>query len=596
MAKIPGYAGQYLEIDLTSKSIKKVPLDQNLARYYIGGRAMSGKILLDTYGTNWAKVDPLSPEALLLFFTGPFAPFVASRMNVVFKSPLTLGIFGSHVSGDFHAEMRFSGYDGIIVKGKASSPVYVTIFDDKVEIKDASKWWGKETKETMELIMNEYGHQTSQLYIAPGGENLCKIACVMADWYRAAGRGGGGAVMGSKNLKALICKGNGPAPEVADQKKVDALTEWTRLNSAIVRQSTHEYGTTAGIYTTGNTRSSEPVKNWQSEWHDQKQIQGVYFAAEQWVRRYWADMCCTVACSKLGRVKYGKRAGQIAELPDYEAGALEGTNLAVYDISDMVFLTDLPDRYGLDLISLGNVVGWACEAQEKGILTAADLGGVQLKWGEADGFAKLMELIAYRKGDIPKLLGDGLLATTKKLGKGAEFAVICKGMELGAHGTRSLQDKDELGYTVSAMGGDHVSTVIADREDRFVADSTGQCTFLGLTRDQEVEILQATTGFGITKDELEKQLVYRWTTANRIPLLLAGWTYKDDVNPPRFYEPLPDGPYKGKFTDKTIEETKKQAYYKSQGWDTQGVPTTDTLKKCGLDAFDGALAPLRAKA
>jgi aldehyde:ferredoxin oxidoreductase len=262
----------------------------------------------------------------------------------------------------------------------------------------------------------------------------------------------------------------------------------------------------------------------------------------------------------------------------------------------MVFLTDLPDRYGLDLISLGNVVGWACEAQEKGILTAADLGGVQLKWGEADGFAKLMELIAYRKGDIPKLLGDGLLATTKKLGKGAEFAVICKGMELGAHGTRSLQDKDELGYTVSAMGGDHVSTVIADREDRFVADSTGQCTFLGLTRDQEVEILQATTGFGITKDELEKQLVYRWTTANRIPLLLAGWTYKDDVNPPRFYEPLPDGPYKGKFTDKTIEETKKQAYYKSQGWDTQGVPTTDTLKKCGLDAFDGALAPLRAKA
>ncbi len=597
MAKIPGYAGQYLEIDLTARKVNKIPLDQNLARNYIGGRAMGGKMLLDAYGANWGKVDPLSPEALLIFNTGPFAPFVASRMNVVFKSPLTNGIVGSHVSGDFHAEMRFSGYDGITVKGKASSPVYITVFDDKVEIKDASKWWGKETKETMQLIMDEYGHQTSQLYIAPGGENLVKYACVMADWYRAAGRGGGGAVMGSKNLKAIISKGTGPAPDVADQAKVNALQDWSRLNSHVVGQSRHEYGTTAGIYTTGNVRSSEPVKNWQSEWHDQVQIRGEFFAAEQWVRRYWADMACTVACSKLGRVKYGKRAGQIAELPDYESGALEGTNFGVYDISDMVFLTDLPDRYGLDLISLGNVCGWACEAQEKGILTKEDLGGVQLKWGEADGFAKLMELIAYRKGEIPTLLGEGELAASKKIGKGSDqFAVTVKGLELGAHGSRSLKDKDELGYVVSAHGGDHGSTVIADREDSIFKDSSGVCSFLGLTRDQEVELLQATTGFGITKDEVEKQLLYRWTTMMRIPLLLAGWTYKDDVNPPRFYTPLPDGPFKGQKVDKTIEETKKQAYYKAQGWDTQGVPTADTLKKYGFEAFEASLAPLRAKA
>jgi aldehyde:ferredoxin oxidoreductase len=188
-------------------------------------------------------------------------------------------------------------------------------------------------------------------------------------------------------------------------------------------------------------------------------------------------------------------------------------------------------------------------------------GGVQLKWGDADGFAKLMEMIAYRKGDIPKLLGEGELAASKKIGKGSEqYTVTVKGLELGAHGSRSLKDKDELSYTVSAHGGDHVSTVSVAREDRLFGDSSGVCTFLGLTRDQEVELLQAATGFGITKDELEKELIIRWGTEMRIPLLLAGWTYKDDVNPPRFYEPLPEGPFKGMKVDKTKRKRSKTIY------------------------------------
>jgi aldehyde:ferredoxin oxidoreductase len=259
------------------------------------------------------------------------------------------------------------------------------------------------------------------------------------------------------------------------------------------------------------------------------------------------------------------------------------------------------------LISAGNVCSWACEAQEKGILTAADLGGIQLKWGDADGFVKLMDLIAKRQGDIPKLLGEGLGPTVRKLGKGAEFAVIVKDMELGAHGARSLKDKNELSYVVSAHGGDHTSnaavsyaadgkTVVYAREDSLFRDSSGICSFQGLTRDQEVEWLQAITGFGISKDVLEGQMIPNWTTLMRIPLLLAGWTYKDDVNPIRFYDPLPDGPFKGMKVDKTIEETKKQDYFKTLGWDKVGVPTTDTLKKAGLESFDSALAPLRAKA
>lgn len=605
--KIPGYHGQLLEIDLSSKSIKKVDLDPNLAKNFIGGRAMGGKMLLDAYGTNWGKIDPLSPEAILLILAGPYVDFIGCKSNFVFKSPQTFGIVGAQGSGDFIHELRFSGYDGIILKGKASSPVYITIFDDKVEIKDASKMWGKEIPETHKMITDLYGNQTSQYYIGPAGENLVRYAAAVTEWYRAAGRGGAGAVMGSKNLKALVCRGTGAAPAVADQKKLNALMESARVNLPIVRASTREYGTASGIFTTGNVSSSEPVKNWQSEWHDQQQIRGQFFAAEQWLRRYWSDYGCTVACSKLGRVKTGKRAGIIGELPDYEAGALEGTNFGIFDINEILYATMRPDELGFDLISVGNVCGWACEAQEKGILTAADLNGIQLKWGEADGFVKLMDAIAKREGtEIIKLLGEGLGPTVKKLGKGAEFAMVTKNMEWGAHGARSLKDKNEVSYPVSAHGGDHMSnatvsyasdgkTVAYAREDALFRDSSGICSFQGLTRDQEIEWLQAITGFGITKDQMEKEMIINWATMMRVSLLLAGWTYKDDVNPPRAYEPLPDGPYKGMKVDKNIEETKKQQFYAAQGWDKEGVPTAEALKKAGLESFESVIAPLRAK-
>lgn len=606
-SKILGYHGQLLDIDLSSKTVKKVDLDPALARNYIGGRAMGGKMLLDAYGANWAKVDALSPEAQLLFLAGPYVDFIGCKTNVVFKSPESNGIYGSQGSGDFIHEVRFSGYDGIILRGKASSPVYITIFDDKVEIKDASKMWGKEIAETHKMITDEYGNYTSQYYIGPAGENLVRYAAVLTEWYRAAGRGGGGAVMGSKNLKAIIARGTGAAPQVADQKKLNDLMEWARVNLPVVRASTREYGTASGIFTTGNSSSSEPVKNWQSEWHDQQQIRGQFFAADQWVRRYWADYGCTVACSKLGRVKTGPRAGLINELPDYEAGALEGTNFGIYDINEMAATTGRPDELGFDLIAVGNVCSFVAEAQEKGILTPADVGGVKVEWGKADGFLKLMDVIASRKGgDIVYALGEGLGPAVKKIGKGTEkFAMITKNIEWGAHGARSLRDKNELSYTVCAHGGDHMSTVTlgyqADgktvayaREDSILRDSTGICSFQGLNRDQEVEWLQAITGWGIGKQELEFTMIPNWTTMMRVSLLLAGWTYKDDVNPPRAYEPLPDGPYKGKFVDKAIEETKKQDYYKFLGWDKQGVPTTETLKKAGLDKYDSLMAPLRA--
>ncbi len=591
-AKIPGYHGQLLEIDLTARSVKTVDLDPKLVRDYIGGRALGSKMLLDAYGTNWGKVDPFSPDALLVVMTGPYVGYIGCKVNFVVKSPASQGLAASQGSGDFGAELRFSGYDGIIFKGKASSPVYVTIFDDKVEIRDASKMWGKEIPATHQMIVDEHGNRTSQYYIGPAGENLVRYAAAMTEWYRAAARGGPGAVMGSKNLKAIVSRGTGPAPAVADQKRLLELMALYRTTAIFNRRSNIEFGTTPGIYRTG-MGSTEPQRNWQSEWHDNRAVSAEMFAANQWVRRYWADYGCVVACSKLGRVKYGKRAGQICELPDYEAGALEGTNFGIYDIDDMAATTVRPDDLGFDLISLGNVCSFACEAQEKGILTAADLGGIQLKWGDADGFLKLMELIAYRKGEIPTLLGEGLEIASRKIGKGSEaFAMQTKGIEWGAHGVRATTGF-QWRYTVASQGGDHTSTANPAGEGSMFRDTVCMCS-QGLSVDEMLEWLQAITGFGVSADELNKVMVPRWTTMTRISLLLGGRTYKEDVNPPRFYTPLPDGPFKGKTVDPAVENEQKQTYYASMGWDKRGVPTTANLQQCGLSAFDGALAPLRA--
>jgi aldehyde:ferredoxin oxidoreductase len=591
--KIPGYHGQLLEIDLTTKSVKTIDLDEKLARNYLGGRAMGSKMLLDIYGSNWGKIDPLGPDAQIVVTAGPFVGFLGCKTNFVTKSPTSQGVAAGQASGDFSAELRFSGYDGFIIKGKASSPTYLTIFDDKVEFRDASKIWGKEIKETHDFIVKEHGDKTSQFYIGPAGENLVRYAAALTEWYRAAARCGAGAVMGSKNLKAIVCRGTGPAPVVADQKKLLDLMTWVRINHPIVGRSRVEFGTASGIYRTGLT-STEPVKNWQSEYHDHSEISGERFAAWQWVRRYWADYGCLMACSKLGRVKYGKHAGYITELPDYEAGALEGTNFGIWDIDEISVCAGRPDELGFDLISLGNVCGWACEAQEKGVLTPKDFGGLELKWGDADGFLKLMDLIAYRKGEIPTLLGEGLELATQKIGKGSDaFAMQIKGIEFGAHGIRA-GGRSAISYALSSMGGDHTSTVTEKGEDRITNDSVGLCSFQSLTSDQMIEWLQAITGFGITADELQKTMVPRWTTMTRISTLLGGRTHKDDVNPPRAYTPLPEGPLKGGKIDKAVEEQQRAAYYEANGWDKHGVPTADTLKTHGFESFEAAIASLRA--
>lgn len=599
MADIPGYAGKLLYVDLSAGTTETVDLDPKIARDYIGGRSLGLKLLWDAYGENWANVDPLAPEAMLCLLAGPLSCFTASKSVAVFKSPLSGGAMGSAVSGDYSSTLRFAGYDGIVVTGAADSPVYVYVEDDVVEIRDASDWWGLDVRETFDTIREE-NPLCSTLFIGPGGENLVKFASIMANWYRACGRGGSGAVMGSKNLKAVVVNGTGPAPTIVNPQAVYDMMDWARQEIPFLSANMHEYGTTGGIYSTGANVAAEPVRNWQEEWHNEVQVRAEFFAAEQWIRRYWADYGCSLSCSKAGRIKSGPYAGTCIELPDYEGGAYVGPNFGIYDINEISYLADRFDKWGLDVISGGNVLGWAAELYQRGILTADDLGGIELEWGNAEAFDKVLEMVAKREG-IGDTLAEGVLIAAQRIGQDTEqYAVQVRGIELGAHGVRSGLDytRGLVSYALSTQGGDHTSITFPGTEMWLLEDTLVTCGFFSGPIDK-LGLLNAITGFDITEDELNTVMVPRWIALQRAGLFLSGWTHDDAKNPPRFYEPLPSGPedrdepIKGKAIDPEAEATAIQEAYTAFGYDEKGVPTTETLERLGLSDLDPIFANFR---
>jgi aldehyde:ferredoxin oxidoreductase len=364
----------------------------------------------------------------------------------------------------------------------------------------------------------------------------------------------------------------------------------------VITSNIHQYGTTPGIYNHGANDSSEPVRNWQEEWHDEKQIKAEFFCAEQWVRRYWGDYGCTLSCSKAGRIKQGPYAGTIAELPDYEGGAYVGPNFGIYDINEITYLADRYDIWGIDVISGGSVVGWAAELYQRGILTADDLGGVELVWGDAEAFAKVIEMVAKREG-IGDTLAKGVLAASREIGQGSEqYAVQVRGIEVGAHGVRSgldMMGRFLTSYAMSTQGGDHTSVNWPGMELFFNEDTLAQCGFGSFTIDA-LALLNAITGFDITEEELAGVMHPRWVILQWLTVFLAGWTHEDHKNPPRFYEPLPSGPAEGKAVIPEEEVAAMQMGYAAWGLDERGVPTTETLQRVGLADLEPVFARFRS--
>ncbi|MGQ9624367.1 MAG: aldehyde ferredoxin oxidoreductase family protein [Candidatus Bathycorpusculaceae bacterium] len=621
---IKGYAGKFLEVNFSTEKIEERQFDDEVLRDYVGGRGLAAKILWDRLGKKWESINPLGPENILLFLTGPLTGFFpGGRTCVSGKSPQSNGVVGSTVAGEFGVELKCAGYDGIIVDGKAEKPVYLFIKDSDVEIRNAGHIWGKDAKQTVALLTKECRESLKKrypqkgerkepaiLYIGPAGENKVRTAVVAAKWTHAAGYGGYGAVMGSKGLKAVVVKGTGPLPDVNDMEKVKQLMQ-------VVCENTYEnelwrrWGTGSAGYEVGAKTSSEPVRNWQEEWHDRREFGVDQFENRLWVKHFWGDFGCPTTCLKLAVVKLGRFKGAITDNPDYEMQAYLGPNLGIYSPEDNVFLVSLIDDLGLCGIQTGNVLGFVAELFQRGILTEKDLDGVKPVWGDAKAFAALARKIAFREG-IGNVLAEGTYRVALEIGKmkGVDvvpYAVQSKGIGIGAHGIRSEKDFVEIyGYACSVQGGDHTSTATLPINDfrselmMIFNDSAVYCYFniFGLSRSILFEFYKAVTGLDLTMEEWVNTKALKTLQLQRAMLLLGGPDLKwnpqiHDDNPPRFYEPLPSGPFKGKVIDKAavMEEVKK--YYEAVGWDENGMPKTETLKKLGLDDVDKALEKLR---
>ncbi len=605
-----GYHARLLVVDLSREKTSILELDEEVLRKYVGGRGLAVYLLYKELGNRWEQVDPLGPENPLLILAGPLTGFYPGIKVVVSgKSPQSNGVVGSVVSSEVGLELRAASYDGMMIRGASKDPVYILVNGDNVEIRGAEDMWGLRATELIGYINRKIypellrkspakgvPREPAYLYIGPGGESRVRTAAVMAKLAHAAGYGGYGAVMGAKKLKAVIVKGYGPLPRPAEPGKLRDLMSsvWEKL---ISRQSFRQWGTAAGGYSTGYVSSSEPIRNWQEEWHDRREL-GVQSIETLWAKRFWGDYGCPTTCMKISVVRKGPYKGSVTDAPDYELIAYVGTNLGIFEPEKIVYMSSLVDELGLDAINTGNLLGFVAELYEKGLITRDMLDGVEPRWGDPDSFAKLLELIVERRslGDV---LAEGTYRAALKLSEMlgqdvTRYAVQVKGVAVGAHGVRSKLDYPQPhAYAASVQGGDHTSVatlpVDSDWGELWMvfADSAVICAFNAVDFKTMLAYYNAVTGASLSREEWFDQHSRRILALQRILLLLGGpdvyWDPRlHDDNPDRFYEPLPSGPRRGMSADRGEVSEMLRKYYAELGWDEYGVPTREELERLGL--------------
>ncbi len=598
-----GWAGKILRVDLSKGESRSEDLDLKLAQKFIGGRGLGSKILFDEVDP---KIDPFSPNNKLIMATGPLtgtsAP-CAGRYMAITKAPLTGTIACSNSGGHFGAELKFAGFDLLILEGKAKEPVYLYIEDGKVEIREAKVLWGKTTHEATDQILSETDMDAKVACIGPAGEKLVRFACIVNDKHRAAGRSGVGAVMGSKNLKAVAVKGSGSVT-VADKEafKKAVLEGFQKIKAnPVTSTGLPAYGT-AILVNIINASGIFPTRNFQqSVFEGAEKISGEMIA-DQILLRNRACFACPIGCGRVVRVTHPKYEC-FTEGPEYESDWAMGACCGVDHLNAIAKGNYLCDTLGLDPISAGVTIACAMELFEKGIITTQEVGR-SLYFGDADAMVEMVRAIGYREG-FGDALAEGSYRLAEKFGH-PEFSITVKKQEFPAYDGRGAQGMG-LQYATSNRGACHVRGYMTAPEilgspvklDPFetkekaswdkifqdltaALDSSGICLFttFAIGGPEIAEYLKAATGMEIDNDELMKIGERIWNL-ERLFNLKAGLTGKDDTLPQRLLkEPISSGPAKGKVVelDKMLPE-----YYDLRGWDREGVPTPERLKELGLE-------------
>lgn len=598
MKAYPGYHGVILEVNLSSSEIKKREPDTSDYIHFLGGRGLGMKLLWDELPE--PGTDPLSPENPLLFMPGPFSGFPlpsASRTCVVTKSPITSPektkfahastVSYSNMGGFFGPEIRFAGYDGILIRGKSDRPVYLKIDDDRVEIKDAGKFWGMGTDDFDRAFIAELGDRRFRTcYIGPAGENLVPIACILNTAARAAGRGGTGCVMGSKKLKAIAIRGS-RQPDVGRHKKFLQLLEAARdgFRGSEFTEAWRRYGTASALIHSSN-RGSQAVKNYrEGSFAEVDKIGGVAARRKIWQRDF-ACYVCPLACKKSGVAVLPPYAGLVHDGPEYETGTMLGSNLLIPDLNGIQKAIFVADDLGLDIIAAGNTVGFLMEAHEKKMIDRDFLDGIDLRWGNVNATTKMLQSIAFRK-DSGEIIARGLKFLSDKIGpESRKFCIHSKGHGLAAWNCH-VRLTQALCYATANRGACHLNGHSSKSQDNTaLVDSTGLCLFArgGYEKDSMVEILESISPREWSPDDylragerifnLEKSFNYR-----------EGFRREDDQVADRFFEePLTYGPKTGSVLDRNEFREAMTAYYRDRQWDIQTTrPSDQKLKELNLD-------------
>jgi aldehyde:ferredoxin oxidoreductase len=610
--------GTILRVDLSTGKITKEPLSEDLAYNFIGGRGINSKILYDETGP---ATDPLGLDNRFIIGTGPTSGTLGlgnGRFTVTAKSPLT-GILGDASGGGaFGSEVKFAGYDHIVIHGRAQKPVYLWVNDGEVIIKDAQHLWGKNTWETAELIREELGDRDIKtLCIGQAGENLVKYACPITNDERAPAETGMGAVMGSKNLKAVAVRGSQSVKVANPERYEEIIRKWYEDIPKQHLTPLHKSVGVTYLIKLFNQVYNLGIRNSQELHRPEEEIS--HFFGENFVPKYLvrhvACFSCPHTSQKFVQIHDGPYAGEKGMRPEYGPLASMCTQLGVFDFPFGLKVVNMLNQYGIDAQELGPTMAMAFECYQRGILTRKDTDGLKLEWGDQKTIFDLIRKVVYREG-FGAILAEGCLNAAKKIGKGAEkYAYHIKGK---SHPDRlTAYIPAVLGFALASRGWDHLrgtvfphvtpssgppkfwdydakyAKMVTDREHiDTAADSLEICKWLTEFELMEeglggvprmAEVLSALTGVDFSEDRLHKACdkIYN---IERAYLAKHGIRRKDDVPPRHFLEmPIPDGPSKGQTIDREKFEALKDAFYELRGSDKKtGAPKRETLEQLGL--------------
>jgi len=638
-----GWTGRRLRVDLSGGGASIEPIPPDHLDAYIGGRGLNSRTLFDYQRPG---IDPLGQENPLIFGVGPVNGTLipsSGRFTVTAFSPLTVVGDDAACMGDSNAggfwgpELKFAGFDQLIVEGAADEPVYLVIRDRKVEVRSAAHLWGMTTWETEDAILRELGDPGFRVAsIGPAGENLVRVACIMNHRHRASGKCGLGAVMGSKRLKAVAIRGSGSV-SVADTGAV-----WRVVDEALAELRRDPYAQvyarqgTSSLVRAHQAQGRMPTRNYQqTQFAAWESLTAEHFAEHHWTR---SRSCfgCPIHCAHSFEVRGGPYAGTVGEGPEYVSIGAFGTKVGVEDSSAVLRAHNLCNQLGLDTLNTGSTIAWAMECWQEGVMGPADTDGLSLGWGNAETVVTLVERIARREGDLADLLAEGAYRAAQRLGHGSSrWVAHAKGQDPALSDPRVAKAWG-LGYATASRGGCHLRALPTaetyysaeeavelfgtaeavsptgvkgkgrlvrwSEDQRAAADSLEVCKFVVRTSlmrpEWEARFLSAVTGLEWSGEDV-MAAGERITNVERAINVLQGLTRADDCLSERLMnDPVSDGPAKGEVLDL---EPMLDEYYVSRGWDlVSGYPSADTLERLGMHdvaarlGAEDKLAPARA--